>query len=58
MESDYNNDDLVKESSIVVDYNQKILGKEMVRDKDCYKLELIPLPDAPETWGKITHSQR
>lgn len=53
MGSDYTNDDLVKESSIVVDYTQTLLGKEMVRDKNCYKIELIPLPEAPVTWGKV-----
>jgi outer membrane lipoprotein-sorting protein len=53
MGSDYTNDDLVKESSIVVDYTQKLLGNEMIRDQECYKIELNPLPDAPVTWGKI-----
>jgi hypothetical protein len=53
MGSDYTNDDLVKESSIVVDYTQKLLGREKVRDMECYKIELIPLPDAAVTWGKI-----
>jgi outer membrane lipoprotein-sorting protein len=53
MGSDYTNDDLVKESSIVVDYSQKLLGREKVRDMECYKIELIPLPDAAVTWGKV-----
>lgn len=53
MGSDYTNDDLVKESSLVVDYTQKLLGTEVVRDQKCYKLELTPLPDAAVTWGKI-----
>lgn len=53
MGSDFTNDDLVKESSIVVDYTQKLLGKESVRGMECYKIELIPLPDAAVTWGKV-----
>jgi outer membrane lipoprotein-sorting protein len=53
MGSDFTNDDLVKESSLVKDYTQKLLGKEKVRDMDCYKIELIPLPDASVVWGKI-----
>jgi len=53
MGSDFTNDDLVKESSLVVDYTQKLLGKENVRDQACYKLELVPLPDAAVTWGKV-----
>jgi outer membrane lipoprotein-sorting protein len=53
MGSDFTNDDLVKQSSIVVDYNHKLLGKEVVRGQECYKLELVPLPDASVVWGKI-----
>ena len=53
MGSDYTNDDLVKESSIVADYSQKLSGREKVRDMECYKIELIPLPDAAVTWGKV-----
>ncbi|MDD3320265.1 MAG: outer membrane lipoprotein-sorting protein [Paludibacter sp.] len=53
MGSDFTNDDLVKESSIVVDYTQKLLGKETDRGQECYKIELIPLPDAAVTWGKV-----
>lgn len=53
MGSDFTNDDLVKQSSIVVDYNHTLLGKETVRDMECYVIELIPLPDAPVVWGKI-----
>lgn len=53
MGSDFTNDDLVKESSLVVDYTQKLLGKEKIRDQECYKLELVPLPDAAVTWGKV-----
>jgi len=51
--SDFTNDDLVKQSSIVVDYTHKLLGKEVIRGQECYKLELIPLPDASVVWGKI-----
>ena len=53
MGSDFTNDDLVKESSIVIDYNQKLLSKEVVNSQECYKIELIPLPEAAVTWGKI-----
>ncbi len=54
MGSDFTNDDLVKESSIVNDYNHKLLGEETVRGENCYKIEMIPHPDAPVTWGKVT----
>lgn len=53
MGSDFTNDDLVKQSSIVVDYKHTLLGEEVVNEQNCYKIELIPLPDAPVVWGKI-----
>ena len=53
MGSDFTNDDLVKQSSIVVDYTHKLLDREKVREMDCYKIELTPLPDAPVVWGKV-----
>ena len=53
MGSDFTNDDLVKQSSIVVDYTHKLLGQEKVRDMVCYKIELIPLPEAAVVWGKV-----
>ena len=53
MGSDFTNDDLVKQSSIVKDYEHKLLGEETIRGQVCYKIELIPKPDAPVVWGKI-----
>ena len=53
MGSDFSNDDLLKESSIVVDYTHKIIGNEVIDDWDCYIIELIPLEDAAVVWGKI-----
>jgi outer membrane lipoprotein-sorting protein len=53
MGSDFTNDDLVQQSSIVKDYTHSLLGKEAVRGKECYKIGLIPLPDADVVWGKI-----
>jgi outer membrane lipoprotein-sorting protein len=53
MGSDFTNDDLLNESSIVVDYEHKLLGNEDVSGKTCYKIELIPKEDAPVVWGKI-----
>ena len=53
MGSDFTNDDLVRESSIVKDYEHKLLDTEMVTDYESYKIELIPKPDAPVVWGKI-----
>jgi outer membrane lipoprotein-sorting protein len=53
MGSDYSNDDILKESSIVVDYEHKIIGEEKVDNIVCYKLELIPKEDAAVVWGKV-----
>lgn len=53
MGSDFTNDDLVRQSSIVKDYQHRLLGEETIREQACYKIELIPLPEAPVAWGKI-----
>lgn len=53
MGSDFTNDDLVRESSVVVDYTHTLMGNEVVDGADCWKLELIPKPDAPVVWGKV-----
>jgi outer membrane lipoprotein-sorting protein len=53
MGSDFTNDDLVKQSSIVVDYDHTLLAEENIRGMDCYKIELIPHEEAAVVWGKI-----
>lgn len=53
MGSDFTNDDVVRANSIVIDYTHKILGEEKIDEHDCYKIELLPLPEAPVVWGKI-----
>ncbi len=53
MGSDYTNDDILKESSIVVDYTHKILGEEQVDDYNCYKIELTPKENAAVVWGRV-----
>ena len=53
MGSDYSNDDILKESSIVVDYIHKIVGNDIIEGLECYKIELIPKEDAAVVWGKI-----
>lgn len=54
MGSDFTNDDLLKESSIVVDYDHEIIGSETINNWDCYIIELLPHEDAAVVWGKIT----
>ena len=53
MGSDYSNDDILKESSIVVDYIHKIIGEEQLEGLDCFKVELTPKEDAAVVWGKV-----
>ena len=53
MGSDFTNDDLVSQTSIIDDFKHKLLGTESVDGRDCYKIELIPNEDAAVVWGKI-----
>lgn len=53
MGSDFTNDDLVRQSSIIEDYTHTFRGEEKVGDEDCYKIELKPKPDAGVVWGKV-----
>jgi outer membrane lipoprotein-sorting protein len=53
MGSDFTNDDLINQSSIVNAYKHKILGSENYSELACWKIELIPLETANVVWGKI-----
>lgn len=53
MGSDFTNDDLVRESSVVEDYEHSLLGEEKFSGYDCYKIQLLPKPEAGVVWGKI-----
>jgi outer membrane lipoprotein-sorting protein len=53
MGSDYTNDDILKESSIVLDYTHKLLDTEKIEGYDCYKIEMIPKESAKVVWGKV-----
>jgi outer membrane lipoprotein-sorting protein len=58
MGSDFTNDDLVRESSIVDDYTPAMLEKKMLEEGEAYTLELTAKPEAPVVWGKILVSIR
>jgi len=53
MGSDFNNDELMKESSLVKDYTHQVLGEEEIEGMICHQIELTPLPSAPVVWGKV-----
>ncbi len=55
MGSDFTNDDLVKESSIVNDYTQRILNVETVAGAPAYVVEALPKADAAVVWGRIVY---
>jgi outer membrane lipoprotein-sorting protein len=53
MGSDFTNNDLMKQNSIITDYTHKITGEENYGNYTCWKIELTPLPEAAVVWGKI-----
>lgn len=53
MGSDFTNDDLVKESSVVNDYTHELKGDSTILGMPVYQIILVPKPDAPVVWGKI-----
>ena len=55
MGSDFTNDDLVKESSMLRDYDYRLLKDP---DPDHYYVELVPKADIPIVWGKIIITAR
>ena len=53
MGSDFTNDDLIRESSVIRDYTHTIVSEEQILDRLCHKIELIPHEDAAVVWGKL-----
>ncbi len=57
MGSDFSNDDLVRDSSEIDDYDHRLLGVDPALDGEggprAWVVEYIPLPEAPVVWGRI-----
>jgi len=53
MGSDFTNDDLVKESSLVNDYTHEIVGEATEGGDSCWRVVAHPKPDAAVVWGKL-----
>lgn len=53
MGTDFNNDDLVRESSTVKDYTHKITGEATIEERKCWEITLTPKPEAAVVWGKV-----
>lgn len=56
--SDFTNDDLTKESSVVDDYTHQLLGQAQVDGAAVYQVQALPKPAAPVVWGKLVYSVR
>lgn len=53
MGSDFKNDDLVRQSSVIDDFEHKLLGTEVIDGRDCYRIEMVPHESAAVIWGKV-----
>ncbi len=53
MGSDFTNDDLVRESSVIKDYDHSFGADSTIEGHDCYQIILDPKPDAPVVWGQL-----
>ena len=53
MGSDFTNDDLINQSSIVVDYRHQLVKHEAIEGDDCFVIDAIAKPDAPVVWSRI-----
>jgi len=51
MGSDYTNDDILKESSVVNDYNHTVVGEEEYGGQLCYKIKMVAKENAAVIWG-------
>ena len=51
MGSDYTNDDILKESSVVEDYDHQLLREEMLNGRLCYVIKMIAKEEAAVIWG-------
>jgi outer membrane lipoprotein-sorting protein len=51
MGSDYTNDDILKESSVVNDYDHEIVSEEEYEGRLCWKIRMTAREDAAVIWG-------
>ncbi|HHF0487670.1 MULTISPECIES: outer membrane lipoprotein-sorting protein [Vibrio] len=53
MGSDFTNDDLINQSSIVVDYQHQLLQSETFDGDKVWVIDALAKPDAPVVWSKV-----
>ena len=58
MGSHFTNDDLVKESRLIRDYEIEIIYEGDREGVEVYEFQLTPHPEAPVVWGKILYQVR
>lgn len=51
--SDFSNDDMVKESSIVHDYQHRLVAEPRVDGVEAWEIESLPRPEAAVVWGRL-----
>jgi len=51
MGSDYTNDDILNESSVVDDYIHELAGEEEIEGRLCYRIKMTAKEDAAVVWG-------
>ena len=51
MGSDYTNDDILRESSVVNDYEHEVTGEEVIDQRTCYQIKMVAKEDAAVIWG-------
>ncbi|WP_017188860.1 outer membrane lipoprotein-sorting protein [Vibrio harveyi] len=54
MGSDFTNDDLINQSSIVVDYQHQLKGEDVFDGDKVWVIDAVAKPDAPVVWSKVT----
>jgi outer membrane lipoprotein-sorting protein len=53
MGTDFTNDDLVKESSLLNDYDHSIVGDTTINNRNCYIIQMLPRSEAAVVWGRL-----
>lgn len=53
MDSDFTNDDLIRDTHMVSDYEHELLRTETYDGRESYVIEMTPRPDTPIVWGKV-----
>ncbi|MGF1737060.1 outer membrane lipoprotein-sorting protein [Photobacterium satsumensis] len=53
MGSDFTNDDLINQSSIVVDYSHEMVGQEAFDNDPSWVIDATAKPNAPVVWSKV-----